>query len=198
MKELRDYLKTLKKYLWLVLALIILVNGGVLYYSQTQEKRFQASSTFFVTHQNEPRNSQYYTYEGFYAAQLSKEFTDVVVGLLNSPDITRLAIAKAQLTGDPKIATAVKKVSPQVVNVTVTAASQEAARKTILALAEVISTQSKSLTADPNQAVVVTSLNPDPTVAEAALNLPLYMAITTLGTVILSILFIIIREYLNA
>lgn len=199
MKELSDYFKLIRKYFWLILALVILVDGGVVIYSQGQEKRYQASATFFVNHPTEPRNERYYTYEGFYAQQLAKEYTDVVVGLLNSSDISRLALSLAQLSSaNPKIVTTVKKISPQVINVTVASSSQEDARKMVLALAQVTTAQSKNLFPDQNQGIMVTPVNPEPATGPLALNLALYLAIATLGVVLLGVLFIIVREYLSA
>jgi len=199
MKELRDYLKIFKRYLLLLVILLVGTNGLVLTYFLNQPERFKAKAVMYVNRTPEPRNNQYYTFEGYYAGLASKEQTDVVVGLLKSNDISRLAWEKAALTNSSeKITTEVRKVGPQLINVEVRAQSEEVAKKLLVSLAVVVSERSQQLAKNENQAAEVTLVNPEPEAGPASVNLPLYVAIASVGSLLLTFLITVIREYFRS
>lgn len=197
MKELRDYLNVIKRYLPAALVLLVVVNAGVYLYVSRQKPRFEAMATLYVNRVPEVRNSQYYTYEGYYAGLASKEYTDVVVGLLKSTDITRLAAKEAGLNSEDG-AIEVKKVSPQLISVVVSAVSPPDAEKLLLKLAQVTSERSKSLAKSDNQGAEVSLVNPEPLVSSAPSKLPLYLLIASISSLLIFFLAAVTREYFKS
>jgi capsular polysaccharide biosynthesis protein len=195
MKELRDYLKTAKKYLTLLVILVVVFNASVLFYFLRQPQQSQASATLFVNRVPEPRNAQYYTFEGYYAGLASKEYTDVVTELLESPDLNRLA---REHSGVEKASVQIKKLGPQLISTVIRAPTEDEARKMLLSLAEVANQRSKELAKNENQGAEITLVNPDPLVGPYTLNLLLFMGAATLASLITAFLLVITREYLRS
>lgn len=192
MKEMRDYLNLFKKYLGLLIVLIILAVAAVFLYGQLQRGRYQATTTLYVNRAPEPRSDKYYTYEGYYATLVSKDYTDVAVALLNSPDFTHLAQTKAQL-GASKVGTTVRKIGPQLISLTVTATSQEDVRKLTQSLIDSTNERSKN---GQNQGADLSMVNPDLNVTPKSFNLPLYLGISVVGALLFAVVIAATREYL--
>lgn len=195
MKEMRDYLKLFKKYFWLFGLLVVLAVSAVFLYQQTQKGRYQVVTSLYVNRAPEPRSDKYYTYEGYYAQLVSKDYTDVAVALLNSPDFTHLAGEKAKLASDPKVSTQVRKVGPQLISLTVGAGSGEAVRKLTQSLIDNLNDRSKS---SQNLGADITLVNPDLSIGPKPFNTGLYLGIGVFGALLASILIAVIREYLLA
>lgn len=192
MKELREYLKLVKRYLWVFGLLATLGVVGVLIYQQSQKSLYQAVTSLYVNRTPEPRTDKYYTYEGYYAQLVSKDYTDVAVALLGSADFTHLAQTKAHLDNEAKITTQVRKIGPQLIGLTVTGSSQEVVKKATQSLIDTVNDRSKS---SQNQGADITMVSPDLNVGLKSFNLPLYLGISVFGSLLVTIAFAAIREY---
>ena len=195
MKEMRDYLKLFKKYLGLLALLVILAVGAVFLYQQSQKGRYQATTSLYVNRAPEPKSDKYYTYEGYYAQLVSKDYTDVAVALLGSPDFTRLAMGKAQIGADSKISTQVRKSGSQLISLSVSAGSGEDVRKLTQSLIEITNDRSKS---SQNQGADISMVSPNLSVGPKSFNLPLYLGIGVFGALLATVVIAAIREYLLA
>lgn len=200
MKELRDYLKLIKKYFWLFMVLILVAVASAVGWSLTQPVVYLASTTLYVNRVPEPSNDRYYTYEGYYSGLASKEYTDVVVGLLKTPDIANLAASKAGLditSAALGAKTQVRKASPQLISVSVTHSEPDSAKKLINALSQAVAEKSKNLTQAANRGVEVSMINPEPQLDQVHPNWLLNGLIALTGAFLAGLGVAVIREYLR-
>ena len=193
MKELRDYLKLFRNYLPLIGGVVLLCVLGMLTWQLGREVTYQTTATIYVSKTAEPKNNQYYTFEGYYALISAKESTDVLVGVLKSPDLQRVAYGNG---ADLEVLdTQVKKTSQQLIEVKVSATKEEASKKALAALLQDGSTRAK-LTSD--QGFEVSFVNPEITAVREEPNLILFLGIAVLAGVLASLLVIVTREYFLA
>ncbi len=193
MKELRDYLKLFRNYLPLIGGILLLSVLGVLAWQGGKEVTYQTSATVYVSKNSEPKNNQYYTYEGYYALISAKEATDVLVGILKSADLQKLAYGKS---GDLQVLdTQVKKSSQQLIELKVSAPTEDASKKGLRALLEEGSSRAKLTSA---QGFEVALVNPDITATSVVPNIALGLGMAVVGSLIASLLVIVTREYFLA
>lgn len=81
----------IKKHRWLIAVTLILFLGlGVFFYLR-QEEKYEATLLFYVKRKIEPVSSEYYSYDGYYASQVAKEYSDTVVGFFQSVEVLKRA-----------------------------------------------------------------------------------------------------------
>lgn len=78
-----------RKFLILITTLLFLLLG-VFYYFQ-QGTKYEASLLFYVKRKIEPISDKYYSYDGYYASQVSKEYSDTVIGFFKSLEVLKRA-----------------------------------------------------------------------------------------------------------
>ena len=193
MKELRDYLKLFRNYLPLIGGVVLLCILGMLTWQLGKKVTYQATATIYLSKNSEAKNNQYYTYEGYYALVSAKESTDVLVGVLKSPDLQRIAYGDRD---DLEVVdTQVKKTNQQLIEVKVSATGEEASKKAVTALLQAGATKAK-LTSD--HGFEASFVNPEIMVVRVEPNLALSLGIAVLAGVIVSLLVIVTREYFLA
>lgn len=193
MKEVRDYLKLFRRYLPLTLGLVLLSVFLTLTWQWGREATYQTITNLYVTKVSEAKNSQYYTYEGYYSLLAAKEATDVLVGLLKSPDVQQ--VAYSHVTDVTGLVTQVKKTSQQLIEVRVTSASAEGSKKALTTLVET-GTQTGKMTQENGYSVVL--VNPELHAQKQEPNLALQLAIAVVGALLASFLVTVTREYFSA
>ena len=125
--ELKEYLKIIKKYLTFIA--ICAVGGAALGAFSTKflPKGYNLSQTVFLAPPQSITQGTY-NYEGFYAQEKARNFTDTAVAILESEDF------KSEVTANDQ-ALSVKKLAPQVIRLIAIgqspASSQDLMAKTI-------------------------------------------------------------------
>src|SRR3989338_179433 len=137
MIELKEILKVLKQNLTFILVVTVIGGLAGFAYSKVKTENFEAQSTLYVKREADTTASAYYSYDGFYAQQVSKEYTDTVLGLLKTIEPYRDAVDKTTASMNPRLLmgnTKVRKVSPQIISVSVTNVNEETAKDSLKAL----------------------------------------------------------------
>src|SRR4030042_6323917 len=118
MTEVKGYFSNLKKNIFLGLVVCLVFILAAIFYTFSQKTTFEATATLYVNRAASPASDKYYTFEGYYSGQAAKEYTDVVLGILKTPDLAieglKLANSKA-VVGDFLGSLKVKKVGPQLI-----------------------------------------------------------------------------------
>ncbi|MCL5411257.1 MAG: Wzz/FepE/Etk N-terminal domain-containing protein [Patescibacteria group bacterium] len=168
MDELKDLVKVVGKYRPLFVFLILVGGGGAFIVSALLPVKYEAATTVYVGREPQKPVDQYYTYDGFYSQQASMQYTDTVVGLLKTPDVYRTALEKG---GGEQISaleflnsTEVRKVSPQVINISVVRKEKEESRRLLTTLSQTVSEKIKSLNQQGDNNFFVSSVKADPLV----------------------------------
>lgn len=185
MQELRELLKIIKRFRYFILIPVIAGIVGGLVAAYLTPELFQASSTIYVYRTQESNSDKFYTYEGYYSQQASIAYTDVVIGLLKTEDLARLALEKAHLdsTNPQSLLKSlnVKKVAPQLINIVVRKPSADEARELLVSLAAATSERTRDLNQEPNRGVIVRLVNNEPLIEKTSHPYLLYTAIGLLA-----------------
>lgn len=174
------------------LALVVLAFG----YTTTRPVRFAASTSVYVNRVSEPRNTNYFTYDGYYAGLAAKEYTDVVSEILKSADMHTLT---NQTTNIFTVNVETEKLSPQLLQVRAVGAEKQAVETYLNALVDTTNAKVKSLTtSNQNAGMELLRLNPATTAFEVRPNLLLNTLISlTIGAILVG-LYILLREYFKS
>lgn len=113
--ELKEYLNILKKNLALTIALTVTGLLIGLISARSLPEGYQASQTFFLTSTQSP-NPQDVNF-GYYNQEKARNFTDTALAIVQSPDFKSYAQLSAAISA--------KKVAPQIIRITATAASAQ-------------------------------------------------------------------------
>jgi len=162
-------------------------------------KKFTATGSFFVSRKIDSLLSEsYFKYEGYYSQQTALSYTNSIVALLESTDLTSKSLEK--LGTNPteknlrkyKNLIKVKKAGPQVITLTVKGNTPEKAEILWNTLSQMLMEETKKVSELGDTNLNITKVSPEPVVKEGFNSLPLDIAAFalvsfTLGTFILSI-----------
>lgn len=119
--ELKQYLSIFKKYLvFITLCFILGIVLGVLT-TKFLPSGYNQSQTFYLNISTPSNTPQSDNYNGFYAQERARNFTDTAVAILESSDFQSEVLTPTQ-------ALVVKKLAPQVVRLSVIAQNQESSK----------------------------------------------------------------------
>jgi len=164
------YLLKLLRKKWIIFLLVViffLAGGGAYYFFQGE--RYEASLLFYVKRKVEESSKEYYSYDGYYASQVGKEYSSTVVGFFDSIDVLNRAseitsyissdIASLQNLSKRVV---VEKEAPQLVRITVSSENKEESRETVKAIGQAGIERILLLnqTGDPNLSVDVVDQEP--------------------------------------
>ena len=140
--ELRQYWKIIKKYL--VVIVLFAFFGGIIafVFSQKINEGVTLQKYFYVVAPRE-NNSQVYNFEGFYAGEKARNFTDTAVAILESRDFINEVGRNSNSIG-------VRKMAPQVIRITVSANTLAAAEDTLTATSNMFNKKLIELEGDNN------------------------------------------------
>jgi len=108
--ELKEYLSLFKKYSVFILVCLILGTITGTLTTNFLPSGFNLNQTFYLAI-SQPATQQSYDYEGFYAQERARNFTDSAVAILESSDFQTEVAQEGQ-------ALTVKKLAPQVIRIT--------------------------------------------------------------------------------
>ena len=119
--ELKEYIKVFKKYFAFIL--LVSATGALIAYIQTKSlpSGYSLTQTFYLAGPAS-LSSDYFTYEGFYAQEKARNFTDSAVAILDSDDF------KSDV-GEGSQNLTVRKMAPQVIRLTASAPNAESTQK---------------------------------------------------------------------
>lgn len=130
-----------------------------------QPVQYEASVAVYIRHEDGKVSGQYYTYDGYYSQQAAKEYTDTVLGLLKTTDLARGAVEASNLDINPKQLLSqlkVKKVSPQVIIVSLNRPTQAEASKIVQSVVATTREKVQSLNQQYDNKFVVDSVGSSP------------------------------------
>jgi len=176
--DLKDFIKALNKHLRASLLVSFGLFVVVFFVSYLLPVKYKSVGSLYVLRQDENVTRAYFTYEGYYASQTAERYTDTVVGLLKSVDIKREALEKAGIAFDAKAlaklesSLIIKKVAPQVVQISLKGSDTdyvdvvwEALAQSVIESSEVLNSKGDSSLAisfvsDPSHVVYESSSSP--------------------------------------
>jgi len=198
--ELVYLIKILLKRKWLFLITIFIALFGAVFYYYYQPEKYTASMLFYVQRQTK-ESDRYYNYDGYYASQVGKEYTDTVVGFFKSLDVIKrareitdyLPADLNELQGFvSKIE--VKKEAPQLIRVQVETKDRVEAEEIVKALGQATIERIRLLnqTGDPYLSVDI--VDTEPLVLENTISLTLLLSLSFVLGFIASLALIFLLE----
>lgn len=189
MKELKDYLKILSQNTLLIVVVVALAVFSAWVWTSQQKTQYQIAGTVLVTVPPEAKTQEYYSYDGYYAGLAAKEYTDVLVGLLNSPDLKKLVGGSAQ-----EVAVEASKSAPQLIAFTATHPDENLVKEAFTRYLAESASRASQLNGD-NFTVKAELVNPDPETVVLTPTLAINVLIALVGGVALSVLLIAVRRF---
>lgn len=138
--ELKEYLIILKKYLFFIAILAFVGAIFAYYFAASRPQGYSTNQTFYLAGPKIEDNSNY-TYEGYFAQEKARSFTDTAVAILDSSDFKSTVISPGQ-------SLTVRKLAPQVIRLTANSSTPEAAHQLVGAGASAFNTQFITLAGD--------------------------------------------------
>lgn len=203
MMELREFLQLLGRYSRVLLLGAVL--GGVLGLGVTWwlPEKENASLLLYVRRAAQASNPSFYTYDGYYSQQAAERYTDTVVGFLENPGILKQAAERLNLPTDQKFlkrlgrSVEIKRIAPQLINISVTRPSADEAQRLSLALATVTKARTEELNQVGDAALALDLVNAEPIVVRPEPILILDGVVGLLGGLLVSLLAALFWDYLR-
>jgi len=95
--ELKEYLRIIKKHLFLILACALITTTGGYLFARQQSTKYEAVGDITVVPQGAAELKNVYEYDGYYALQAATIFTTTISSWLASPDSVMEIYQKAGL-----------------------------------------------------------------------------------------------------
>lgn len=121
--ELKDYLNVVRKYLWLLVFVVVISTVATFLFSYLVPESFDASSTIYIT-KKQNTNELGYQYDSYYAIQASTLYADYITAWLKDPSVVvqiynnaKLNLPTQKIKDLSKIITA-KKILPAGITIT--------------------------------------------------------------------------------
>ena len=121
--ELKEYLKILQKNAHLIALFVVLGAALAIVFASKFNKGPRYEQLFFLTSPKETQDTAY-RFEGFYAIEKARNFTDTALAIIASPDF------KNEVTTEGNTLSA-RKIAPQVVRLSISAANLDSAKSTM-------------------------------------------------------------------
>jgi capsular polysaccharide biosynthesis protein len=151
--ELKEYYKIWRSQLSIVIYTILIAIVAVYAWSVKESQTFSASFILNIS-RLETQTTPDYKYDQFYRLGADEKFADTIAEWLKSPGIAKDIFDKAGINSDQKNMRALSKsfqsdkMSPEIVSIRLSSASEDEAKKIATAVASVISEKTKSLNKD--------------------------------------------------
>jgi len=148
--ELREYYKIIKSNISIVIYTVIIFVVAAYIWSNKQGESYLASLNLNIS-RTETQNSADYRYDQFYRLQADEKFAETIAEWLKSPGVALEIQNKAGLNTNSKTmrdlskSFRAEKISPEMVSVKYTSASEDEAKKISGAVGSIIDEQVKSL-----------------------------------------------------
>lgn len=184
--ELEKFIKIFKKDLLVLIICVSLGLAAALIFSGLQKDGVTVQQTFYITSRISP-NTANDIYDGFYREERLRNFTDTAVSLLQTPDLFEGT--------DLGVVVSTRKLSPQLIRITVKAATSQSATAAIQSTTLAFNTKMESL--EKNSPLVLEPISNSPQIQKTGTNQVL-MAASGLGAgLILGIFLVSTKFYLK-
>lgn len=198
MLELKEIISIVKQNLKLVVILTLLGGLAGFGYAHFSPSSYEAQNTLYVKREAEEPSGNFYNYDGFYAQQVGKEYTETVVGLLKTIDPYLETAEKLGSGTNPQellSSTKFKKISPQVISITVTKKQQEEAKNTLNSLTSTLVEKIKSLNKSGDKKISVEALKINPYVTILKPNPIITLSIGFLSGLLVALISLALGRY---
>lgn len=196
--ELKEFIKFLNKHRNLILLTTAVCGLIAVFISVFQPIAYEASTSIYVRREAQLPTDKYYTYDGYYSQQAAKEYTDTVLGLLKTTAIARravelsnLAVSANDLAGYLKT----KKVSSQVINVSITRADEGQSRQMLAAVVNAVGERVNVLNQQGDNKFSVGPINTNPLITVVKPYWQIYIPLGILVGFGFGLLIASFREY---
>lgn len=199
--ELREILMFLISR-WKALLIFCLVFGicGILAFYYLPQK-VSVTGTLYVT-RTVDSSKDFFTYDGYYAQQTASAYSQSLIGLIESPALQTKVMNSLNIDLNPtnlrKLSQniSVKKVSNQVIGLTVKGNNQEDALTKWKTVKDTVITLSTELTTQSDSGLKVISISDSGIVVPSFYSLGLYWLISSLFGLFTGVLVLALKEYL--
>lgn len=202
--ELIEYIRHLYRFkMWLLAGIII---GGLVgaVFANSAKDQYQASTSLLIQRKADQPNSQYFTYEGFYAQQTAASYADTVIKLLVTDEIIAEAARLAGYEKTPQQISAlksfivVKKDAPQLISVRITQPTYDLANKLAAGLSQSIKQRTVDLNQYGDSSLSIEQVESEPLVRLARPSVLIYSAAGALVGLVLAIMASAVWAFIRA
>jgi len=144
--ELKQFINILKKNIFFIVFFGVLGVVVALFFALKFSSGYQQSQLFYVNSPEESTQSVY-NFEGYFAQEKARNFTDTAVAILTSPDFLKDVSNQSAAVG-------IRKLAPQVIRITVTASDPQVPAESINKIAAAFNQKLSGLTQE-NKAVTI-------------------------------------------
>lgn len=199
--ELKDYLKIIRKHIWVFVIIAILTTGFAVIFTKTRPISYTAITTFTVNKGSSLKQSQanYYLYDNYYNVQSAGLFAQIVSQWFNSPAVVTSIYQNANITVPDVSQSALGKTfkatysQPAVIDVSISGKDQDQLQKLMNSAFQVLQGKTNELGQNDNAFYQLAKF--DPIVTRDQQNLPLNTIIGLIAGLILGALVALSIEY---
>ena len=197
--ELKNFLWRQK--IWLILFPLLGLLSALIYVRMTPLK-YQGTVHIYIQRQTEQSTDSYFNYDGFYALQTSREYTDTVLGLVKSLDVLKRGREISEYVPQDnqelnRLASQIKAVkkAPQLIEISLSDPDRQKASEVVLALAQATQDRIRLLNQAGDRAFSIDLVDPEVLVLEKRPP-ALYLGVLGLGLGLATGVFLaVIIEY---
>lgn len=199
--ELKEIFQIIKRKLWLLILITIIVVGSIGYWSIKQKESYETSS--IITVQGNREASNQYQYGGYYSIQSSELFINTILGWVNSQNFIADIYKDSGIEFDNnKIKSLGKniytsKIPPQNIELIVTEKNLETSRKVAENTINLIKDKTSQISLIANSAANFEIISSEPITIPIKQNILFNLLAAFIVSIILGIILIFFLEYLS-
>lgn len=199
--ELREVFQIIKRKLWLVIIIVVVLVGIAVYYSFNQKDSYETST--IITVQTNKEKTDQYQYGGYYAIQASDLFINTMTGWIKSSIFAAEIYKNSNIEFDfAKIRDLSKniysqKIPPQNMLLAVTEDTPEKSKAIAENTIKLIKDKISQLSLVANSAANFEIVNSDPVTIPIKPNIPFNLVVAFIISLVISLIFVFFIEYLS-
>jgi len=199
--ELKEVFQIIKRKLWLLVLIVVIIAGATGYWSRSQKDSYETSS--IITVQGNREASSQYQYGGYYSIQASELFIDTIIGWVKSQNFVADIYKNSGVEVDSnKIASLGKniyasKIPPQNIELIVTEKDQETSKKVAENTINLIKNKTDEVSLAANSAANFEIISSNPITIPIKQNILLNVMVALVASFILGIILVFFLEYLS-
>lgn len=199
--ELKEVFQIIKRKLFLLALIVIVIVGAVGYWSIKQKEGYETSS--IITVQGNRETSSQYQYGGYYSIQSSDLFINTILGWVSSQNFVADVYKNSNIEFDNnKIKSLSKniyarKIPPQNIELIVTESSRETSGKISQNIIDLIKEKTGAVSLVANSAANFEIISSDPITIPVKPNLPFNIVASLIVALALGVFMVFFIEYLS-
>jgi capsular polysaccharide biosynthesis protein len=199
--ELREIIKKMKKNkLAIVTPMLVGLLAGLAFYAMPS--KYISSGSIYVR-RKVSEQTDFFTYEGYYAQQTALGYTDSVSNLIESSDIKKMLLEKSgEAINTIKLLdlqrkVKVKKTGPQLILLEIKEKTPEEAKEKWMSLTDIVILKSQEINMGGDKEISLGTLSKEPLIRETYKNPYIFSLVGSLIGLTLGLIFLSLREYLK-